>query len=329
MAEEYELAPAARMLWRETDVVQFELGDRAVVVDGLAAPAARALTARREDQAAVPEEAGSAFRQLAELGMVWPRMPADTRHSPPLPRLASELAALSTQVGPSAAGLLALRRSATVAVQGTGRVGPHVGAVLAAAGVGNVHFLATVDARLHHAQPGGITIGDEGQGLARSARGAVLRAAPGTNVRPPRNTAPDLVVLAVDEPLDDDRREALHRRGTAHLPVALGPSGAVIGPLVLPGLTSCLRCADLHRTDRDAAWPRLAVQLTLARRRGPASEVAVATIAAGITAMQALQFLDGLEPACLDGTLELHPPDWRVRRRSWPAHPRCGCCGPA
>ena len=31
--------------------------------------------------------------------------------------------------------------------------------------------------------------------------------------------------------------------------------------LVIPGVTSCLGCADLHRTDRDAAWPVLAVQL--------------------------------------------------------------------
>ena len=32
-------------------------------------------------------------------------------------------------------------------------------------------------------------------------------------------------------------------------------------PLVIPGVTSCLRCADLHRSDRDAAWPAVAAQL--------------------------------------------------------------------
>ena len=31
--------------------------------------------------------------------------------------------------------------------------------------------------------------------------------------------------------------------------------------MVIPGETSCLRCADLHRCDRDAAWPVLAAQL--------------------------------------------------------------------
>lgn len=45
------------------------------------------------------------------------------------------------------------------------------------------------------------------------------------------------------------------------------PAGAgarrrrLVGPLVIPGRTSCLQCADLHRTDRDAAWPAVATQL--------------------------------------------------------------------
>ena len=30
-------------------------------------------------------------------------------------------------------------------------------------------------------------------------------------------------------------------------------------------------------------------------------------------------------PAAIDGTLEQHPPDWRIRRRSWPVHPDCDC----
>jgi hypothetical protein len=94
---------------------------------------------------------------------------------------------------------------------------------------------------------------------------------------------------------------------------------------VLPGLTSCLRCADLHRRDRDPAWAALAVQLTVGRRHGPASAASVCTVLAGVAAQQALAFLDGGEPDCIDGTIELRPPDWRLRRRSWLAHPECGC----
>ena len=64
------------------------------------------------------------------------------------------------------------------------------------------------------------------------------------------------------------------------------------------------------------------------RRHGPASDVAVATVVAGVAALQALAFLDGGEPAVLDGTLELRLPDWRLRRRSWPVHPDCDCSAP-
>jgi bacteriocin biosynthesis cyclodehydratase domain-containing protein len=98
-----------------------------------------------------------------------------------------------------------------------------------------------------------------------------------------------------------------------------------VGPLVIPGVTSCLRCADLHRRDRDPAWDVLAVQLAVPPHRGLPSDVGVATVVAGIAALQALAYLDGEPVATRCGTLELHLPDWRLRRRSWPPHPACGC----
>jgi hypothetical protein len=67
------------------------------------------------------------------------------------------------------------------------------------------------------------------------------------------------------------------------------------------------------------------VQLAVPRRHGPASDVALATIIAGLAATQALAYLDGNDPATVNGTIEMHLPDWRLRRRSWPRHPDCGC----
>jgi hypothetical protein len=117
----------------------------------------------------------------------------------------------------------------------------------------------------------------------------------------------------------------LHARGCAHLLVRLGSDHGAVGPLVLPALTSCLRCADLHRLDRDPAWNALAVQLSVPHRSALASEVTLATVIAGLAAMQALDFLDGGRPATVEGSLEMRPPDWRIRRRSWPVHPDCDC----
>jgi bacteriocin biosynthesis cyclodehydratase domain-containing protein len=136
---------------------------------------------------------------------------------------------------------------------------------------------------------------------------------------------PDLVVLTGAEPVETEHRDALHARDSAHLRVQVHTTVGIVGPLVLPGRTSCLRCADLHRLDRDPLWNALAVQLTIPRPRGPACETALASLVAALAAQQTLAYLDGAAPAVINGTLEQHLPDWRIRRRSWLPHPKCDC----
>ena len=333
------LNPAARLLWRAEDVVQLELGARAVLVEGLDPATVRRLVAPRGSAAgpaweAAEEATRHSVASLTEAGYLWPRVDpgaggesdTDARLAPPQPRLAADLAALTARNGQRAAELLNARRHCAVAIHGAGRVAAHVAALLAAAGIGRVHLVDSGDVHLHQAMPGGVGPADEGRRFVTAANAAVRRAAPEADTTPlPMGERPDLIVLAVDEPIDGDRRAALHARECAHLAVRLGADHGVVGPLVLPGLTSCLRCADLHRRDRDPAWTALAVQLTVARRHGGASDVALATIVAGVTAQQALAYLDGGEPAVIEGTLEMQLPDWRIRRRSWPVHPDCDC----
>jgi hypothetical protein len=281
--------------------------------------------------APVDREFRHVLGRLADAGYLWSRDPDapdgdDLRVAPPAPRLSGELTALTAQHGADAAQLLNARRHASVQVCGTGRVAAPLAALLAAAGVGQVHCSAAGAAKLQHAAPGGILPGDEGRDYAVAAEAAVLRAAPGTDTAPgPADERPDLTILAQDCPLPDERRQALHADAAPHLAVDLRVDSGVVGPLVLPGFTSCLRCADLHRRDRDPAWPALAVQLRIGTRYGAASAVAVAGVVAGVAALQALAFLDGTEPAVVDATVELHPPDWRLRRRTWPPHPDCDC----
>jgi hypothetical protein len=74
-------------------------------------------------------------------------------------------------------------------------------------------------------------------------------------------TAADLVVLADYLVADPRMVRDLHSQGIAHLPVRVRDGTGLVGPLVIPGQTSCLSCADLHRSDRDAAWPAIAAQL--------------------------------------------------------------------
>lgn len=319
------------MLWRSPHSVHLELGSKAVVVEGLPTPLIRYVASPVRPGSASPpvdEQARHALGVLAEAGYLWPRGSTadDDRLAAPEPRLAGELAALAVHHGERAAEVLRARRRATVEIHGGSRVVAHLAAVLAASGVGRVHCSGGGVAKLTHAVPGGIAISDEGDVLAAAAERAVHRAAPGVDTTPlPLDERAQLTVLAVDGPVPDERVTALHATDAPYLAVLLGIDHGVVGPLVLPGLTSCLRCADLHRRDRDPAWAALAVQLTVGRRHGPASAASVSTVLAGVAAQQALAFLDGGEPDCIDGTIELRLPDWRLRRRSWPPHPECGC----
>jgi hypothetical protein len=325
------LGPATRLLWRSPDSVHLELGSSGVVVDGLPVPLLRRVASPLPPADPPPpldDASRLALVALAEAGYLWPRPTTadDNRLAPTDPRLGGELAALAVQHGERAAEVLAARRHASVEVHGRSRLAVHLAAVLAAAGVGRVQCVGDGVVRLSDAVPGGITAADEGLARTVVAEAAIRRAAPEVDTIPlPVGERPDLTVLATDAPLPDDRISSLHAADAPYLVVALGIDHGIVGPLVLPGLTGCVRCADLHRGDRDPAWSALAVQMTVGRRHGPASAVAVATVIAGAAAQQALAFLDGGEPDCIDGTLELRLPDWRLRRRSWPAHPRCGC----
>jgi hypothetical protein len=214
---------------------------------------------------------------------------------------------------------LAARRHAHVEVRGTGRVGALTACLLAAAGVGHVGADDHGRTTAHDVAPGGLTHHDVGlpRGLAVSA---ALPDAPDR-----QGVSPDLVVLAPTA--DSARHDAAHllRFGVPHLIARVIENTGVVGPLVLPGTTSCLRCHDLHRTDRDPAWPRV-----LAQADGPlpgvaACDITLAAQVAALAAQQVLAHLDGFAPATIDGTVETSLPFGLPRRRSWRPHPACGC----
>jgi hypothetical protein len=124
-----------------------------------------------------------------------------------------------------------------------------------------------------------------------------------------------------------DLPAALLRSQLPHLAVSADEAIGVVGPLVLPGRSACLRCLDLTRAERDPAWPLILAQLA-SRATNPAAcdAVLAAAVAAQATA-QVLAVIDRgpAAAASVNGTLELVLPGWRWRRRTWPTHPRCDC----
>lgn len=142
----------------------------------------------------------------------------------------------------------------------------------------------------------------------------------------------DLVVLADYLVADPRMVRELHAGGVPHLPVRIRDGTGLVGPLVIPGVTSCLGCADLHRRDRDAAWPAVAAQLRdTVGTANRATVLATAALALGqvnrvIAAVRGTATAgDCGPPPTLDTTLEVDPAGGSVVARHWARHPLCGC----
>lgn len=140
----------------------------------------------------------------------------------------------------------------------------------------------------------------------------------------------DLMVLADALAPDPRLLRELHATGVPHLPVRVRDGAGLVGPLVIPGVTSCLSCADLHRTDRDAAWPALAAQL---RYETGCADRPTLLATAALALNQLLTIITGVRhsgrpgppPSTWNTTWEVHVPSHAIRARLWPRHPLCAC----
>jgi bacteriocin biosynthesis cyclodehydratase domain-containing protein len=145
----------------------------------------------------------------------------------------------------------------------------------------------------------------------------------------PAPAGTDLAVLSDYLVADPHLVRELHRGGVPHLLVRVRDGTGLVGPLVIPGVTSCLTCADLHRSDRDAAWPAVAAQLR--DRVGSADRATVlATAALALNQVdRVIRAVRGARtdppPPTLDTTLEFDVNASSIVARKWTRHPRCSC----
>lgn len=324
------LSPTRR-LWRDEQTLQ--LGRQpgsALVLAGLslADRAALALLDGTRDVADVlseatrkgcrPERVRELLERLTEAGLLvddaerWPpRLSLAERD-----RLRADVASLGMRQGGS--GLPALRRRdlAQVRVVGGTRVGTPLAVLLAGAGVGAVEVVDDGTVRPEDVGAGGFDLSDLGRRRSVAAHERLAAVAPACS---PRDVlTPHLVVLAAGH-------SPAALLDVPHLLVEVREQVGVVGPLVVPGRTSCLRCLDHTRTDRDPAWPSLVAQLSLPARAPEACDSVLVAAVVAHAALQTLSFLDGTTPAAVGGSLELTLPDWRWRRRTWAPHPACGC----
>lgn len=194
--------------------------------------------------------------------------------------------------------LIDRRRGAEVAVHGVGQVADALALVLTGAGIGNViRSMPTPSSSRRH------------------RRLAVDRACHVLCDSPHPDAAADHDAMALDIP---------------HLAVSASGAQAVIGPLVIPGRTSCLRCRDLHLADADPQWPRIAVQW--AGRRPPPVAAGLAHLAGAWAALHVLALLDegpeAVTAPAIDGALIIELPGAYPVCEARPPHPLCGCRWP-
>jgi hypothetical protein len=246
-----------------------------------------------------------------------------------LERIAPELAcaALAYGHGDGGAVVLARRRAAFARVYGGGRIGACVATFLAASGVAWVSCVDTHAVLPADITPGGLGLADVGSGRSAGVARAVHRVAREVRTADDARRLPDLAVLTgrPDPVLLDE----LMRHRVPHLVAHADEAIGVVGPLVVPGLTACVRCLDLSKAARDPAWPRILAQaggaggqLTVPQ----ACDTVLGAATAALATAQALAVIDRAgEPAAANGTLDLVLPDWQWQRRAWPAHPACTC----
>ncbi|HLR97493.1 MAG TPA: hypothetical protein VK053_23435 [Jiangellaceae bacterium] len=234
------------------------------------------------------------------------------------------------------AGVIGGRAGRAVTVVGCGRIGAAVARLLSAAGVGRVRAEDAAPVAVADCMPGGMR-----PELVGTPRGRAVEHLAATSRRPshldrsgsgasaPSDHPDNLVVVAAENLADRAVATSLLRDGVPHLVVEVVEAVGVIGPLIEPGRTSCLRCHDLHRTERDPQWPRLLAMLDRSAGRGRAvphaCDVSLATVVAGLTVQHALHHLDTGASRLHDATVEITLPDGLPRRRSWEPHPACGC----
>jgi hypothetical protein len=324
-------------VWRAADTVQIGLDpERGTVLEGLTGPDRAfvdALTAGI-DEVEVRDSGDSSRRARRLLALltrtgvvVRARTGRDTVAvlGPDVRRLAPDAAALGLTRPEAGDGwlLLAARARRAVEVRGDGRVALALAAVLAAAGVGEVRAVGGRPVLPGDLAPGGAALDDVGGTPARAVAAAAGRV--GARRREPGAASADLVVLVGVAVADSVAAQELMAGDVPHLAVVVRERDLVVGPLVVPGDGPCLRCLDLHRADRDPAWPRVLAQL-LARPAPVAGETASSLLAASLAALQVLAHLDGgVRPAAVGATLEIELPGGLVSRRPWPVHPSCGC----
>jgi len=213
---------------------------------------------------------------------------------------------------------------AEVSVHGLGRLGAIICALLTASGVGRVIPVDDGQVAATDLSVAGFTSTAVGKPrrliTERSSTWSAL------NETSRRQTSSQWSVVTNACPTRSIASRLFHQ-GVPHLVTASAEEWTRVGPLVVPGVTSCLRCFDLIQSERDPAWPTIAAQLD------PVSPTVtgdsnLVTATAAIVVMHLLEAIDLKQPPSANGVTFMQMPDGVTVQRAAPPSSRCGCTWP-
>ena len=114
--------------------------------------------------------------------------------------------------------------------------------------------------------------------------------------------------------------------GVPHLVVIPRAAAIRVGPLVDPGVSACLQCLSLARSEQDASWPLLAERL--ARLPVPTPDALLVGSAAPLAARAVVEWAETAGAALMGSYWVVGLDDPVPRRVPVARHPTCGCWWP-
>jgi len=135
----------------------------------------------------------------------------------------------------------------------------------------------------------------------------------------------DLLVVASDGMPDRIDSDALMHDSGAHLWVHVRDLVGVVGPLVLPGHTACLRCVDLARSERDGVWSTLIAAVSARPAGTEPCDPILATVVAAWALNEVAVWAGGHPPPSHGSVVEIPLGLGPVTTDRYTLHPECGC----
>lgn len=107
-----------------------------------------------------------------------------------------------------------------------------------------------------------------------------------------------------------------------HLLINFIGQDLLIGPLVIPGITSCLNCLFLQRKDLNPLWPALAQSFD---RSNILTDRIQMHLVANFVTQAVRDFFSSNNHSLMDKILELNLKNYYFELRELSTHPKCGC----